>query len=107
MTSRRQAWARKTAAVFAEYGGLCVYCLEPAHGVDHIVPKSQGGGHRPENLVPACKSCNESKADLPLIIWLATRGNHEDFKAAARAHPAVANNTPLTHRINLGGWALD
>jgi len=39
--------------------------------VDHIVPLSQGGQHRPSNLAVACASCNMSKGSkMPSTIGL-------------------------------------
>jgi 5-methylcytosine-specific restriction endonuclease McrA len=58
--------------IFAEHGGLCFWCqqlgLPPAGAteLDHVIPLVRGGSNGPENLVPACKSCNSSKqAKLP------------------------------------------
>jgi hypothetical protein len=31
--------------------------------IDHIVPRSDGGKHDPENLALACQHCNQTKAD--------------------------------------------
>lgn len=54
--------------------GLCVYCAERFPlAVDHIDPLSLGGAHDPENAVASCKSCNSSKGDTPLLLWLALR----------------------------------
>lgn len=54
--------------------GLCVYCsLSAPLTMDHIEPLSRGGGHDPDNLAAACKSCNSAKGDAPLLLWLATR----------------------------------
>lgn len=52
--------------------GLCVYCnkRKKLH-LDHIDPLLHGGAHDVENVAPACKSCNSSKRDQTLIIWLA------------------------------------
>jgi len=72
--------ARKLAAQvagpipFAVYlaiikSGPCVYCGAPATTVDHIRPLSRGGCEVPENLVPACQSCNFSKNDGLLTEW--------------------------------------
>ena len=39
--------------------------------VDHIIPLSKGGAHRPSNLAVACDKCNMSKgAKLPEVIGL-------------------------------------
>jgi len=41
----------------------CGYCEERAHTMDHIVPRSRGGDHRWENVVAACRGCNNTKDD--------------------------------------------
>jgi 5-methylcytosine-specific restriction endonuclease McrA len=50
-------------AVFARDGGHCVYCGAPATSLDHVVPRSRGGGHDWENVVASCRRCNHVKAD--------------------------------------------
>lgn len=55
--------------VKAKTGGQCYYCGEVLNGefdVDHMHPVSKGGTSRPENLVPACKHCNQSKNNLTI-----------------------------------------
>jgi 5-methylcytosine-specific restriction endonuclease McrA len=44
-------------------GHRCQYCgsTSPPITVDHILPKSQGGGESWENLVAACIRCNNVK----------------------------------------------
>lgn len=50
--------------VCAEYGFRCAYCGKPGkQTVEHIVPLNRGGKHSEANIVPACPSCNYSKAD--------------------------------------------
>lgn len=55
-------------------GRSCTYC--GVTGVkmegDHVVPLSKGGlaAHNPENVVPACKSCNSDKQGYLLPEWL-------------------------------------
>ncbi|HUW87394.1 MAG TPA: HNH endonuclease [Candidatus Paceibacterota bacterium] len=53
-------------AIFARDGGRCVYCTAPATSIDHVVPRSRGGGHSWENVVSACHRCNAAKADKHL-----------------------------------------
>jgi hypothetical protein len=36
-----------------------------AFSLDHVWPRAYGGNSDPENLLAACKSCNEKKADVP------------------------------------------
>ena len=53
----------------------CQYCgCKKANTVDHVVPRSRGGTSSPTNLVAACLTCNQKKADrtpeeagMPLI----------------------------------------
>jgi 5-methylcytosine-specific restriction endonuclease McrA len=41
----------------------CAYCGAKADTVDHVVPRSRGGGHSWENCVACCSSCNHRKGD--------------------------------------------
>lgn len=41
----------------------CQYCDNYGNTVDHIMPKSRGGGNTWGNLCCACKSCNGKKSD--------------------------------------------
>ena len=41
----------------------CQYCDGKANTVDHVLPRAQGGGSTPTNLVAACLACNQKKAD--------------------------------------------
>ncbi|MBY6412112.1 HNH endonuclease [Rhodococcus sp. BP-252] len=41
----------------------CAYCGGKAETVDHVVPRSRGGGHSWENCVACCAPCNHRKAD--------------------------------------------
>lgn len=45
----------------------CQYCGDqPGKGeltIDHVLPRSRGGGHTWENVVAACGSCNHRKGD--------------------------------------------
>jgi 5-methylcytosine-specific restriction endonuclease McrA len=38
--------------------------------VDHVVAISRGGGHTAENVVPACRSDNCRKHDLPVFVMV-------------------------------------
>ncbi len=68
-----------TAAVMAlaaKHGGRCWYCgceLTAPVGAgtmpttatrDHIVPRSKGGSNRAENIVAACRGCNNAKRTM-------------------------------------------
>jgi 5-methylcytosine-specific restriction endonuclease McrA len=52
-------------AILARDNFRCFYCgVGPdttALEVDHIIPRSRGGGNRPDNLVTCCYRCNAGK----------------------------------------------
>lgn len=51
----------------------CAYCGESIGEatIDHIVAKANGGKDSRENLVPACKTCNEMKGSMGVIEFYA------------------------------------
>jgi 5-methylcytosine-specific restriction endonuclease McrA len=51
------------AGVLRRDGRRCAYCGRRADTIDHVVPRSRGGGHTWENCVAACRTCNSRKAD--------------------------------------------
>lgn len=59
-SKRRTVWNRD--------GGRCHYChtelpLGPDCTLDHVWPKALGGSHANDNLVAACKPCNEARGE--------------------------------------------
>ncbi|MFZ8903632.1 MAG: HNH endonuclease [bacterium] len=47
---------------------MCCYCREnKATSLDHVTPRSRGGSNLRSNLLPACRSCQESKGNR--IDW--------------------------------------
>lgn len=54
----------------------CSYCLEwtDTPHLDHIVPRAEGGCDSPDNLVPACRSCNSRKHAKSLLQFVADGG---------------------------------
>ncbi|MEI6495633.1 MAG: HNH endonuclease [Actinomycetota bacterium] len=58
---RRTALSRR--AVFARDEHRCQYCGGLADSIDHIMPRSRGGGHTWDNVAAACRPCNLSKRD--------------------------------------------
>ena len=55
------------------YGNQCVYCGVKATTLDHIVPISKGGDNTRDNIVPACRSCNSSKQEKSLLVFMLHR----------------------------------
>jgi 5-methylcytosine-specific restriction endonuclease McrA len=58
---RRVAVSRR--AVMARDGHRCQYCGAHADSIDHVTPRSKGGGHTWDNVVAACRPCNVRKRD--------------------------------------------
>lgn len=55
--------------VFKRDAYTCAYCGDTDKGsltLDHVIPQSKGGPNTWDNLVTACKRCNNEKADLTL-----------------------------------------
>jgi 5-methylcytosine-specific restriction endonuclease McrA len=51
----------------------CAYCGGPSGEIDHIDPVTAGGDGNPDNLTAACRSCNASKYNKPLLRFLLDR----------------------------------
>lgn len=59
----------------------CAYCEAKATTVDHIVPRSRGGGHSWQNCVASCSKCNHRKADRLLheLGWTLRAAPHVPY----------------------------
>lgn len=84
---RHTAWWRtKTAS------GICYYCrkkVSPSElTMDHVIPISRGGRSERENIVPACKDCNNKKKYLLPAEW-------EDYVKSIR-NDAPDGEEPVT-----------
>lgn len=52
------------------FGQSCAYCgTDGELSRDHIVPITGGGGDVPENIIPACGSCNSRKWCKEMAPW--------------------------------------
>ncbi|MCW3065544.1 MAG: endonuclease [Solirubrobacterales bacterium] len=52
-------------AVFARDGWTCQYCGSRSNlTVDHVIPRSKGGGSNWDNIVASCAPCNRRKGDF-------------------------------------------
>jgi 5-methylcytosine-specific restriction endonuclease McrA len=60
---QRVAFNRKN--VFRRDDHTCQYCLEKSNDLtlDHVLPRSRGGGTTWENVVACCRRCNAQKRD--------------------------------------------
>lgn len=75
----------------------CVYCGAEAATWDHVFNRVvkgnfSGHGHRIRNLVPCCRTCNESKGQKPWRDFLDTR-NPPDKEVRVRRMERFLGNT--------------
>ena len=72
LDSRADRRARK--AILLRERSLCFYCLRKITSttavLDHVVPRSQGGGSSYKNLVACCPECNSNKGTTPASTFL-------------------------------------
>ena len=70
--------------LWEETSGHCIYCGRPVTlqemEVDHIVPKSLGGGGEFMNKVCVCPQCNATKADALLEDFLEDTKNTKKLR---------------------------
>lgn len=57
------SWSKENyTEVYSRDGSACRYCRSQSDlSVDHVIPRSCGGGDEIDNLVVACRSCNSKK----------------------------------------------
>ncbi|MFF6639623.1 HNH endonuclease [Streptomyces althioticus] len=76
---KHEVWVR--LMVLFTNMGRCVYCDHAeSEEIDHVVPRKGSGADHWENLVPACKACNQGKSAKGLFAWVAevTYREHAD-----------------------------
>jgi 5-methylcytosine-specific restriction endonuclease McrA len=63
--------AAQWAALKAAWGG-CAYCSAIGKPLqkDCVLPISRGGSYVLANVVPSCRSCNTSKCNSEVTIWM-------------------------------------
>lgn len=59
--SRGPKWSR--TGVLTRDGRRCGYCDQAASTIDHVLPRSRGGGNTWLNTIAACNTCNQRKGD--------------------------------------------
>jgi hypothetical protein len=56
-------------AIYDSWDCKCGYCGDEATSLDHIIPRFKSGSSNRNNLMPACRRCNTSKASEPMETW--------------------------------------
>ncbi|HAM54094.1 MAG TPA: hypothetical protein DCQ64_01235 [Candidatus Rokubacteria bacterium] len=86
---KRALWARVRARVLERAGGRCevLSCRQPTHEVHHVVKRSQGGPHAPDNGVALCR-VHHDQTDAPYSRGrLVIRRIGEGFSARIETAP--------------------
>lgn len=90
---RKRAIKFSRENVYARDGGRCQYCAEkvarPEATYDHVLPRTQGGQTRWENIVIACVPCNQRKGGR----------TPEQAKMALLTQPVKPKKLPDTVRM--------
>jgi len=55
--------------IYESWDYKCGYCEELATSLDHVIPRFKSGSSNRNNLVPACRRCNTSKASTKMEEW--------------------------------------
>lgn len=67
-TKKYDSRFKKRFEILEKFDFTCMYCgrrpPEIVLEVDHIFPKSKGGGNEKENLTVACRDCNQGKSNI-------------------------------------------
>jgi hypothetical protein len=71
--------------------GGCAYCGTPNVPLqkDCVLPIAHGGRSTLANVVPACRSCNTSKCDSEITVWM--RRQHLDEATFFTRRPAICS----------------
>ena len=69
MYPKEKAWRKLLVSeALTQQNGACQYCKEPLPRsratADHKIPRCRYGRDTKENIVAACKSCNQAKGSL-------------------------------------------
>ena len=62
----------------------CAYCgSTESLEQEHVIPVSRGGHYTPDNIIPACRSCNASKNNKIMQDWFT---QHENYSVERMAN---------------------
>jgi hypothetical protein len=89
--------ANRVAEVWDRDGGHCVWCSTAVwprdRTVEHLLPRSRGGGDALHNLLPACRACNRARRSQSAAAYarrLAREGRSVDAALLLRGLDRLA-----------------
>ena len=94
-------------AIMKKWDYHCAYCGARRYAklpnggkvkmtMDHVIPMPLGPDE-PENILPACHSCNTSKSGNDLMVWAATKGVNVHPLAVEQYNRLLDKYTEPTH----------
>jgi 5-methylcytosine-specific restriction endonuclease McrA len=84
--------------IYQRDGHKCQYCGSTRDlTIDHVMPKSKGGGNTWDNLVAACHTCNTKKGDKLL--------EHTGMKLAKKPKAPYSKMQFMLTNTNISEWA--
>ena len=69
-SSRSGQWKKQRLRVLRRDNYVCRYCNGVANEADHVIPKVKGGDDSLDNLVAACRICNNRKGKKNEAVFL-------------------------------------
>ena len=98
------AWPPSRDDILVRDNFQCLYCGRSACTIDHVIPRSKGGGQTWDNLASSCHSCNSKKGDL-----LLSQCKHIKLrsKPGPPKSPVVWRHTQLllNHKSSAAQWS--
>lgn len=117
-TNQGSNWIRRSTrlAIYTRDAHRCVYCQRKVYAgrgtngsyaahLDHVVPCELGGSSRADNLVTACRHCNDAKRELSLRAFLADLAARGVDVAAVAGRVRAALSTVLSPALRAAGRA--
>lgn len=75
-----QSWQQ----CLTHFNHQCAYCgSTESLEQEHVIPVSRGGHYTPDNIIPACRSCNASKNNKIMQDWFT---QHENYSVERMAN---------------------
>lgn len=92
-------WTYIRAKILLLDGKKCAYCGRRAASVDHVIPRTKGGGEEENNLVACCKICNSTKNNrLPHEAGMTFHSSFTRLKLSELFGSNGGSNTEVTGR---------
>ena len=92
-SSSGRKWRAQRLRVLQRDQYSCYYCQEPANEVDHLLARVKGGSDDMDNLVAACRRCNNAKGPRSINLFL---GGLDTPPVSPSHRSPVRASAPLT-----------